>query len=73
MVEWTAQVEMIRTTSDGSGGWYGVVTGMGSNPEQALAELRRRGQELARLLVQEEAEVYETDKADKAAKPQSTA
>ena len=71
MVEWTAQVEMIRTTCDGSGGWCGVVTGIGGNPEQALAELRRRGQELARLLVQEEAEAYETDKADKAAKSEA--
>lgn len=68
MVEWTAQVEMIRTTCDGSGDWCGVVTGMGSNPELALAELRRRGQELARRLVQEKAEAYERDKADRAAK-----
>jgi hypothetical protein len=71
MVEWTAQVEMIRTTYDGSGGWCGVVTGMGGNPEQALAELRRRAQELARRLIQEEAEAYEADKTDKAAKSEA--
>jgi hypothetical protein len=71
MVEWTAQVEMIRTTRDGSGGWCGVVTGMGGNPEQALAELRRRGQELARRLVQEKAEAHETDKADRATKSEA--
>jgi hypothetical protein len=64
MVKWIAQVETIRTTADGAGSSCGVVTGRGATPEQAQAELRRTGEELAWRLVQEEAAV----EADKAAK-----
>jgi hypothetical protein len=64
MVKWTVRVETIRTTADGAGSSCGVVTGKGATPEQAQAELRRAGEELARRLVQEE----EAAEADKAAK-----
>jgi hypothetical protein len=68
MVEWITRLEMIRTTADGGGGWCGVVMGMGATPELALAELRGQGEELARRLVQEEAEAFEAAEAVKAAK-----
>ena len=64
MVKWIAQLETIRTTADGGGSSCDVVTGMGTTAELALAELRRAGEELARRLVQEEAEEAEADEAD---------
>jgi hypothetical protein len=60
--EWIAHVVRIRTTQDGAGGAWGVVTGMGATPGQALAELRGEAES---LLAQEAGVVREAlDKAD---------
>lgn len=50
MVNWRADVVRVRTTSDGCGEVYGVVTGMATTPEDALAAMRREAERLAQQL-----------------------
>src|SRR5271165_3658534 len=47
MGDWIASVVRIRTTCDGGGRACGIVTGMGTNPQQALDVLRREAERLA--------------------------
>lgn len=47
MVDWKASVARIRTTHHGSGRAYGIVTGMGEAPTDALAALEREAEERA--------------------------
>jgi hypothetical protein len=44
MTEYGAPVSTIRTTGDGVGRAYGIVTGMAATPDEALAELRRNAE-----------------------------
>jgi hypothetical protein len=46
------RVVTIRTTHDGDGRAHGIVTGMGTTPEQALLELGDAAQALAQRVVQ---------------------
>jgi len=45
-----ARVRTIRTTGDGAGRAYGIVTGMAATPGEALAELRRNAEAQAESL-----------------------
>jgi hypothetical protein len=47
MVNWTASMTRMRTTHDGSGRAYGIVTGMDVTPAAALAALKREAEALA--------------------------
>ena len=50
MRERGARVRTIRTTLDGVGRAYGIVTGMAATPDEALAELRRNAEAQAESL-----------------------
>jgi hypothetical protein len=50
MGEYGARVRTIRTTGDGAGRAYGIVTGMAATPDQALAELMRHAEARAESL-----------------------
>lgn len=50
----------LRTTLDGVGRAYGIVTGMAATPDEALAELRRNAEAQAESLeARKRAELYE--------------
>jgi hypothetical protein len=50
MGESDARVRAIRTTGDGAGRAFGIVTGMAATPDEALAELRRNAEAQAESL-----------------------
>jgi hypothetical protein len=50
MGESGVRVRAIRTTGDGAGRAYGIVTGMAVSPEETLAELRRNAEAQAESL-----------------------
>ena len=50
MGESGVRVRAIRTTGDGAGRAYGIVTGMAATPDEALAELRRNAEAQAESL-----------------------
>ena len=50
MGEYGARVRTIRTTDDGAGRAYGIVTGMAATPDEALAELMRHAEARAESL-----------------------
>ena len=50
MGESGVRVRVIRTTGDGAGRAYGIVTGMAATPDEALAELRRNAEAQAESL-----------------------
>jgi hypothetical protein len=50
MGESDARVRAIRTTGDGAGRGFGIVTGMAATPDEALAELRRNAEAQAESL-----------------------
>lgn len=50
MGEYGARVRTIRTTGDGAGRAYGIVTGMAATPDGALAELMRHAEAQAESL-----------------------
>jgi hypothetical protein len=72
MVNWTASVARIRTTHDGSGRAYGIVTGMGVNPTAALDALQREAETLAQHAGEQAAEAAEA-RARQEAKAQQKA
>ena len=50
MGEYGARVRTIRTTGDGAGRAYGIVTGLAATPDEALAELMRHAEARAESL-----------------------
>ena len=50
MGQYGARVRTIRTTRDGAGQAYGIVTGMAATPDTALAELMRNAEARAESL-----------------------
>ena len=63
----------LRTTLDGVGRAYGIVTGMAATPDEALAELRRNAEAQAESLeTRKRAELYEpVPRGAPAARPES--
>jgi hypothetical protein len=77
MVNWTASVARIRTTHDGSGRAYGIVTGMGVIPTAALAALQGEAEtqaaKAAEATARQEAEARQMAAAKKPPAPRTTA
>jgi len=73
MRERGARVRTLRTTLDGVGRAYGIVTGMAATPDEALAELRRNAEAQAESLETEQrAELYQpSPRRAPAAQPES--
>lgn len=74
MTERDARVRTLRTTLDGVGRAYGIVTGMAATPDEALAALRRNAEAQAESLeTRKRAELYQpVPRRAPAAQPEST-
>ena len=74
MRERGARVRTLRTTLDGVGRAYGIVTGMAATPDEALAELRRNAEaQVESLEARKRAELYQpVPRGAPAAQPEST-
>jgi hypothetical protein len=74
MRERDARVRTLRTTLDGVGRPYGIVTGMAATPDEALAELRRNADAQAESLeTRKLAEMYQpSPRRAPAAQPEPT-